>query len=924
MIGLGLAFLLVLGLGRLGHAYIDWLWFTSLGDTSVFWTTLAGNWGIALAGGLLAAVLTFLNLWPARSALTTVRPLVVLVSEETPVWRPKPLRIFAIAALLAGWLGATAAGTQWLVVLRAWNAVPFGGEVDPLFGKDMGFYIFQLPLFELIYQFVMALLVVNFLAAAAVYTLGGLASYAPGRLQVHPRAISHLSALVAGFFGLKAWGYALNAYQLVYSPRGVAFGASYADVHANLPALRVLLVLAIAAAVLALVSVFRRVLVQLVSGMVLMAIASVLLGVAWPTVVQNFVVKPSEIQKETPYIRYNIASTRRAYDLNSIKTQVYPAHHELTAADVTADNPTIANTRLWDWRVLGQTYQQLQGLRSYYQFDEMDVDRYNIGGQMRQVMIAAREINYTKLPQQTWINQHIKYTHGYGVTVSPAARVGPDGFPEFWVKDVPPMASVPELKVDRPEIYYGEQTGPYAIVNTREEEFDYPKGETNAYARYSGKGGIPVGLALPRLAFAVDNQDYNVLFTGAITGESRALIYRNIKDRVQRIAPYLLYDPDPYIVIDQGRLVWIQDAYTASGRFPFAEPVNPGGINYLRNSVKVTIDAYNGDVHFYIADPNDPILKAYAAIYPGLFRPLSELPESLVPHLRFPEYLFQVKGQMYAKYHMTDPQVFYNSEDLWQVAAEGGTQRNVTAPYYAILQLAGMDRPEYLLLQTFTPFKRTNMVAWLGARADPEHTGEMIAYLFPKEKTVLGPQQVESNVNSTPAISQSINLWNQQGSQVSRGPLFVIPLKDSLLYIQSLFLQGSASPLPRMQRVIVAYGDQVNMAATLEEALAGIFGGGAPPGGATPGTGTGTTPGTTPGTAPGTAPGTTPGTTPGTAPGPVASTVPALTARANQLYQEAQTALRSGDFAGYGRAIGELGEVLQRLQQLAGPAATTP
>lgn len=879
---------------RFARTYVDLLWFGQLGYASVFWTSLLSRWLLALAGGLVYGVVTFVNLWVARGSLGQIPPEVV--PPEYQAWfRQRRLGfLLALAAALVAFVAGLSIGSEWLTVLRFLHATPFGGEPDPVFGRDVGFFVFTRPFELLVYRALTTLFFLDAVIVAAVYFVGGFLNVFAGRLQLHPRARAHLAALVAAFFLLKAWGYVLSAYGLDLSSRGVAFGASYTDVHAMLPALRVLTFAALAVAALALANVFRPLVRPLAYGVGALVALSLALGSLWPWALQEFVVKPNEIVRETPYIKRNIDFTRRAYRLDAIETRDFPADETLTAQDVSVDNPTIANVRLWDWQVLGQAYQQLQGLRSYYSFDEMDIDRYTVDGELRQVLLAAREIDYTKLPVQTWINLHIKYTHGYGAAVSPAARVGPDGFPDYYAKDVPPVASDPTFQITRPEIYFGEQTDPYALVKTREQEFDYPKGETNSYTTYQGKGGIPVGPILNRVAFALAVQNYNVLFSGAITADSRALIYRNIRDRVTRLAPYLSYDQDPYLVIDKGRLLWIQDAYTTTGDFPYSEPTNvtgpvPPGTNYIRNSVKIVIDAYDGDVTFYVADPEDPLIRTYAKIFPKLYRPLSELPPELVAHLRYPEYLFDVQGMAYAKYHMTDPQVFYNSEDQWQPALELlGPEPQPVQAYYAILELPGESQPEFVLLRPYTPLRRTNMVAWLGARSDPGHYGQLIAFLFPKDKNVLGPQQIESTINSTPAIAQQLTLWNQQGSQVLRGNLLVIPIKTSLLYVEPLYLQGTNSPLPRLQRVIVAYDNEVAMQPTLEEALAQIFGEGVgvpPPGGAGGG---------------------------GTAP-PSGETVPDLVAQAEALYDEALDALRNGDFATYGQRIEELGALLDRI-----------
>ncbi|MDI3269669.1 MAG: UPF0182 family protein [Bacillota bacterium] len=883
-----LLFILATGFSRI---YVDLMWFKSLNFVSVFWITLQTRWVVGAVGGLLFGLLTWINLLVTRPALQELSQ--EIIPPEIHEWvTPRRVRfllaaVAAVVALLAG----LALGQEWLTVLRHLKGVPFGGDPDPVFQLDVGFYIFHLPFYQLVYSSLATLILFNVLLAGGAYLIGGYIHFFSGRLQVHPRARGHLSFLIGLYFLLKAGGYWLSAYQLLFSQRGVAFGASYTDIHAMLPALRILSVVALLVAAVAFFNMVRPRLRLLGGAVVALAVLSVGLGNAWPYVLQEFVVKPNEIVRETPYIARNIAFTRRAFALDRIQQQFFPAELNLTAADVSQQNPTIQNVRLWDWDITDKIYQQLQGLRSYYRFDQMNIDRYRIGGELRQVLIAAREIDYSLLPGQTWVNLHLKYTHGYGVAASPAARVDSDGFPVFWVKDVPPISEVPELTIVRPEIYYGEQTNTYAIVNTAEEEFDYPKGESNAYTRYEGEGGVPVGSLFHRLIFALREQNYNILFSSSILPDSRALIYRNVRERVQRIAHYLVYEKSPYIVVDQGRLFWILDAYTVSDAFPYAAPYD--GINYIRNSVKVTVDAYNGDVHFYVAE-EEPIIDTYKKIFPDLFEPLSAMPDTLRAHIRYPEYLFTLQGDAYARYHMTDPQVFYNSEDMWQVAREvAGAGSQPVAPYYAILELPGAQQPEFILLRPYTPLRRTNMVAWIGARSDGAHYGHMISFLFPKDKTVLGPQQVESNINSTPEISQSLTLWNQQGSQVTRGNLLVIPIKDSILYVEPLYLQGADSPLPRLQRVIVAYASRVAMAPTLEEALALIFGG--------------------------------EGALPPEESSDQAANMMALVNRAQELYTQAEEALMAGDFALYGTKIKELGIVLNRLQEMAvSPSPANP
>jgi uncharacterized membrane protein (UPF0182 family) len=563
-------------------------------------------------------------------------------------------------------------------------------------------------------------------------------------------------------------------------------------VNAQIPALNILSILALALAVLLLVNVFVRALKAIGIAVALWIFAALVLGEFYPSIVQNFEVKPNEFAKEEQYIKHNITLTRLAYALDAIQEAPFPAEDTLLPTDIQRNADTINNIRLQDYRPLLQTYNQIQSIRTYYEFSDVDVDRYTIGGKYRQVMVSVRELATHKLSEkaQTWVNLHLVYTHGYGVVVSPVNEFTADGLPNLLVKDIPPTGAI---AVTRPQIYFGEETTDYVFVKTREKEFDYPKGDENAFTTYEGTGGVSVGSLWDRLMFALRFGDLNILLTDALTGESRVLFNRQIQTRIQRIAPFLMLDKDPYVVITDGKIVWMQDAYTTTDRYPYSEPYQRN-LNYIRNSVKVTVDAYDGTVTFYIAEPDEPILRAYRAIFPALFKPMEQMPASLREHLRYPEGLFTIQAAMYRTYHMQDPLVFYNKEDLWAFPNESADgQTNPMEPYYVILRLPGETREEFMLMLPFTPAKRQNMIAWMSAKSDGADYGKRLVYRFPKDKLVYGPEQIHARLNQDPKISAELTLLSQRGSRVLWGNLLVIPIEKSLLYIQPMYLLAEQS-----------------------------------------------------------------------------------------------------------------------------------
>jgi uncharacterized membrane protein (UPF0182 family) len=896
-------FLLFTLANRLAGAYVNLLWLQSLHQSAVFWRTVSARLLVGAGGGLAFGLYLFVNLLLTSPSFHHVTP--EAVPPPYARWlRPGRLQVLMAAVsgvigLLAGW----SLSGQWPTVLRYLAQVPFGVQ-EPLFHRDVGFYVFSLPLFTLAYQTAGFAFFLTFLVVFGAYFLTGFLNYYNGRFHVHPRARTHLAVLLGLYLLLKAAGYLLDAFNLVYSTRGAVFGASYADVHAALPALRILTVLAVLAALVAFANAFANLVRPLVATVVGLVAFSLVLGTIYPALVEEFAVKPTELQREQPYIARNIAMTRQAYDLNRIRAETFTPTTNLQAVSLNQSVDTIRNVRLWSEDVALEDFQQQQGLRAYYTFDPITVDRYTVEGHYRQVLLSAREINYGLLPEPTWLNVHLKYTHGYGAVMIPAAAVGDAGLPDYWLSDFPPQSPV-GVQLTRPQIYYGDQTEPYAIVDTNTQEFDYPQGQDNAYTQYADPvGGIPLGPLVNRVAFSLYEGNYNVLFTTEINSQSRALIYRDVAQRVRQIAPFLSYESQPYLVIDNGRLYWMLDAYTESSYYPYSEPAPGMSLNYIRNAVKVVVDAYDGQTSFYVADPGDPIIRTYERIFPTLFQPLAAMPAGLRAHIRYPQGIFQIQTDMYAKYHMTDPQVFYNREDLWTRATEVvGSDKVSFTPYYVIIQLPGGSGPEFLLMEPFTPFGRDNMVAWVAARNDGPAYGDMVAYEFPKGALTFGPMQLDARINQDPAVASDLALWSQQGSKVTRGRLLVIPLQNSLLYVEPIYQTATGAQLPELRRVIVAFGDQIGFEPTLDGALKDVFGSAPPMAGpdlvGQAGTGSGGA-----GTATATA------TSGGGQPPPAARD---LARQAQAAYQKAMADLKQGNFAAFGQDLQQLGTLLDQL-----------
>ncbi len=833
--------LVFLFLGRTIALYTDWLWFHEVGFPQVFTTVLTFELILGIVFGGLFALLLYINVKLASQATGygyTSEPSVIEL-PSTDLVDPLLHRLLLPVTIVLGFIVASNAAGHWQSFLLFLNWVPFKLE-DPLFNRDIGFYVFRLPAITALYHWLNLALSLTFLATASTYLLYRGMVYTPQAISLTNRARTHLFILIAAILLVKAGGYVLDAFELLYSPRGAAFGASYADVYGSLPTLRFMALLALIAAGLCLVQIYRPGFKYLLTGVGGLLVAHVVALNLYPSLLQRFRVVPNEVAAERPFIERNIQFTRRAYGLDKVESEGFPAEEKLTAADLKRNVLTIQNIRLWEHRPLLATLGQLQEIRTYYKFVDVDNDRYQIDGTYRQVMISARELSYEHLPSRIWINEHLTYTHGYGVVFGPVNQVTPEGLPEFFIKDIPPVSSQP-LKVTRPEIYYGELANDYVFVNTKAQELDYPSGDQNVYTTYEGKGGVPVHSLWRKLLYSASYATLRIALSNDITKESRILYYRQIQERVKKIAPFITFDHDSYLVIAQGgRLFWIIDGYTTSDRYPYSEPAGRMG-NYIRNSVKAVVDAYNGTVTFYLSSPDDPIIAAYAKIFPGLFQPLETMPEDLRAHIRYPQDLFSIQARMYATYHMQDPQVFYNKEDLLSIPTrefpaedqetgpmlgmrrEQVVEREVD-PYYTIMRLPGERREEFILLLPFTPNKKDNMRAWLAARSDPPHYGKLIALEFPKAKLVYGPKQIDARIDQDAFISQQLSLWGQRGSQVIRGSLLAIPIEKSLLYVQPLYLAAEKGSLPELKRVITAFGNQIAMRETLDESLDELFG----------------------------------------------------------------------------------------------------
>ncbi|MBI2208744.1 UPF0182 family protein [Candidatus Woesearchaeota archaeon] len=882
---LGFIILIVAALFIAAGLYADWLWFDSLSYLSVFKTVLFSK----IIMGITAFLAFFSFLWLNFIILKRR----IKVSNQRIYFS-----VMAAVSVIAGIVSSS----YWFTALRFLDFTGFG-FVDPVFRNDIGFYIFVLPFYNFVLMLLFFMLIAAIIMAAVSYAFSSKPKkmgreevpgqnmpfgFEPGfpkiKMEFPKKGKAHLAYLSGILLLVAAAFFYLKRYSVLASARGAVYGAGYTDIHIIIPLYFILAIISLATALIAFSYSYMQNAKLVIIGMVVLLVA--LLGGNFVAgIVQLLYVEPNEFNLEEPYIKQNIKHTLFAYGLTEVNARDFPVAYNLTLDDIRNNPTTINSVRLWDWRPLLTTSKQIQLFRTYYDFVDVDVDRYIIDGELRQLMLSPRELDQKQLDRkaQTWVNQKFVYTHGYGIVASPVNVVTQEGLPELFVKDIPPKTAYEELEVSQPRIYFGEKTDGFVVVNTKAKEFDYPLGNENVFATYEGRDGVQLSNMLRKTVFSIKLASLNLLVSSAVTDESKVLLRRNIIDRIKTIAPFLEYDTDPYIVINDGRLFWIIDAYTTTNKFPYSESVF--GLNYVRNAVKVVVDVYNGDVNFYIIDKEDPLIKNYAKIFPSLFKDFKEMPLGLKEHIRYPEDLFKVQTRIYGTYHMKDPQVFYNKEDVWRTPMEVFESNQIElSPYYIIMKLPDADKEGFFLIIPLIPRGKENMIAWFTANSDPENYGKLEVFELSKQELTFGPMQIEARINQDTEISQLFTLWNQQGSEVIRGNLIVIPIEKSFLYIEPVYLKASATgALPQFKRVIVAYDDKVTMQETLEDALNVVFSGKAMQ---------------------------KQSEKIRQETGKVLVTLEEKFAKASQLYEEAQAALQQGDFAAYANKIEELGKVL--------------
>lgn len=818
----------------------DWLWFSAQGYTTIFSTILLSKLVLGVIVGLATFAILYLNFYLAYR-WTRQQPVALNISRfQRPGFDLLKIlyKLLLPLSLIIGLLTGIVGSSYWQVVQQFINSVSFN-VADPLFGRDISFYFFTLPLIKMAIGFLFWIITISILGSAAQYLIKGLLILKGKRVAAAGVAKKHLSLLLAIFFIiLSGQIYFIKMANLLYSNSGPFTGANYTDVYARLPVLWGLLIIALFIALAFLINTGKPV-KRLAPVLIMIYIAVAILGgSAYPLVIQRLVVLPNELIKETPYIERNIAATRASFGLDQVDKRELVAETKLTTEDIKNNELTIKNIRLWDRKPLLDTFGQIQEIRTYYDFVSIDNDRYMIDGEYRQTMISPRELNTASLPAATFINERLIFTHGFGLALGPVNEVTKEGLPLLFIKDLPPVSSTESISVERPEIYFGELSSDYVFVNTEAEEFNYPSGDENVFTTYQGTGGVAVDSFLKKALFAADLSSLKILLSNDINKDSRVLLNRNITDRVGKILPFLKFDSDPYMVItSEGKLKWIYDAYTTSRAYPYADsvrtttvdtnvtpPATINSINYIRNSVKVVIDAYSGKMQFYIADEHDPIIQTYAKIFPDTFISLNTMPDDLKVHIRYPEDIFKYQTFIYSTYHMEQPQIFYNKEDKWEIP-QISEERADPMMRHMIMKLPAEEQEEFILMLPYTPRNKDNLAAWMVARSDGEHYGELVVYRFPKQKLIFGPKQIVNRINQDADISRQVSLWDQRGSEVNYGNLLVIPIEGSLIYVRPLYLRAEGGKIPELKRVIVAYENQITMAETLGQALDAVFSG---------------------------------------------------------------------------------------------------
>src|SRR3989344_3375090 len=880
----------------------DWWFFQEVGFPEIFTKSLLSRMLIGFAVGIFSLAFLVTNFSIASYSKI---PWMTTIPESffgQPIMLDSRLvkKISVIVSFATAIFIGFIAQNSWQDVLKFIEAVPFG-QKDPLFNKDVGFYVFSLPIYTQIMTLSKTLILISIIGSTVIYILRNpsvferfLKKFSPKLVRFDRGPQLHLGILLFLLFLSFAATTYLSLYNLLLTQNGPVFGAAFTDANVTVPIIYISVFVYGIGALLAIFYATTGKFTSLLTAVFLIFLVN-LASLIIPSIFQKLIVAPNEPAKETQFIKHNIMFTRKAYGLDKIEEREITGDQPITSRDIEANQLTIKNVRLWDRDPLLSTFSQIQEIRTYYEFASVDNDRYKVNDEIRQIMLSPRELASDSLPNKNWINERLTFTHGYGVAAGPVNQVTPEGLPVLFVKDLPPKSDVKELFINQPEVYYGEILNDYVLVKTKSKEFDYQKGEENVYTVYKGLGGVEINSLARRLLYSIKFTSLKLFLSSDITHQSRILYYRNLKERVGKIAPFLTFDQDPYLVIADNKLYWIMDGYTSTNQYPYSQPLilNGGQINYIRNSVKAVVDAYNGKVSFYLSDPNDPIINAYAKIFPKTFRPLSKMPKSLISHLRYPQDIFTMQTVIYTTYHMDDPQIFYNKEDQWEIPA---IDESAMTPRHMIMKLPGESKEEFILMLPFPPKAKDNLSAWMVARNDDDKYGKLVVYHFPKDKLVFGPKQVVGRINQDAEIARQISLWDQRGSQVIQGPLLVIPIEESLVYVRPLYLKAEAGKIPELKRVIVAYQNKIAMEETLEVGLAKIFG-------------------TLDDQAKPIEESTVP-TAPSDSPrGEEGTTKESLLQQATEAYEAAIRAQREGDWERYGDEIKRLGEILNNLNK---------
>ncbi|MDH7553478.1 MAG: UPF0182 family protein [Spirochaetota bacterium] len=819
-----------------GNFYIDYRWFSIYNHLDIFWILFFSKfnvqtlfWGLFV--GLFILNFVLIRILGGKGRIFTKNILDRIRIPGFGTTRNLLFVLLAAGVIVLGFFMGLWASAYWKEYLMYKNAVSFSGfPNDPLFNKDIGFYVFTFPFYKFMFRWLLVSLSIITIFSFFFHILNNGIFSQDGKLEFSRFARAHLSTLMGIIVLLIAAGYRLLSYDLLFNNRAKFFGAGYTDVHAKLLAYDICIVISVIAAILLFVNIITRSFKLPVITLITLLPVYFIFGTIFPGLQQRFIVDPNELEKESPYIKYNIEFTRLAFGLNAIKEMPFENAPTLTLRDLEKNKDVVNNIRLWDWRPLKQTYKQLQGLKPYYDFIDVDIVLYTVNNQKVALNISARELDNSKLTvsKNSWLNNHLIFTHGYGVVASRVDRITPEGLPELVLYDIPPKYKI-QIPVELPQIYYGEHNNSYIITNTKVNpgEFDYPYGDENKYTIYNGTGGDVLDSVIKRAMYAIAFGDFNIFISNVITSTSRIHFRRNIAEMIKAITPFLYYDSDPYVVVAGGKIYWIIDGYTSSNAFPYSTPLQleyGESINYIRNSVKIVIDAYNGSITYYISDPDDPVINAYSKIFKNLFLPIDKMPSELQVHLRYPEGLFNLQAQQLLRYHMTNINVFYNNEDLWEIPLQiYENEKEYMHSYYLVTALPGEKATEFLLILPFTPAKKDNMIGFMVARCDMPYYGQLLLYTLPKDKLNFGPMQIEARINQDAEISKQLTLWSQRGSRVIRGNMLVLPVKDSILFIEPLYLKAETSEMPELKRVIVSYRDKIVMEENLSMALSRLF-----------------------------------------------------------------------------------------------------